>query len=95
MRVIVYHGYYGCESGCCGHIVDVYENDDNFDPENYWPHEGDKSKFDFDHPGFFDPVTQRYRGETPREFAERIVREKFGEDHVKDLDWEHCLILED
>lgn len=29
-------------------------------------------------------------GDDPRAFAERLVRESFGEEHVKDLDWEHC-----
>lgn len=35
LKVRVYHAGYGCESGCCGHIVEV----------------GDKiHKFNFDHP---------------------------------------------
>jgi hypothetical protein len=25
-QVIVYHSTYGCETGCCGHVVEVYEN---------------------------------------------------------------------
>lgn len=41
MRVVVYHSYYGCDTGCCGHVVAV----------------GDKEKFYFDHPYGEDPRT--------------------------------------
>lgn len=34
MKVIVYHDYFGCDTGCCGHTVEM----------------GDQSKFDFCHP---------------------------------------------
>ena len=34
MKVKVYHSYYGCDTGCCGHVVEV----------------GDKEKFEFTHP---------------------------------------------
>lgn len=34
----MYHSYYGCETGCCGHVVEI-------DTE-----QGTKSKFDFVHP---------------------------------------------
>jgi hypothetical protein len=32
-KVVVYHSYWGCETGCCGHIilVDDEEVDDSFD----------------------------------------------------------------
>jgi|RhiMethySRZTD1v2_1073278.scaffolds.fasta_scaffold71312_1 hypothetical protein len=33
--------------------------------------------------------------ETPREYAERIVAEELGSEHVADLDWDNCLIIED
>lgn len=33
-KVVVYHDYYGCDTGCCGHTIEM----------------GDKSKFLFDHP---------------------------------------------
>jgi hypothetical protein len=35
MKVVVYHGYYGCDTGCCGHVVTV---------------DGKHEKFEFDHP---------------------------------------------
>lgn len=41
--------------------------------------------FDFAHPWL--------RDESPREFAERWVREEFGEAHVADLDWENCDVI--
>lgn len=37
IKVRVYHSSYGCESGCCGHIVEI-DGDEN------------KSQFDFSHP---------------------------------------------
>jgi len=46
---------------------------------------GDKSRFVFDSP---------WPPETPREFAERLVREHFGEEHVMDLDWDNCVVEE-
>lgn len=77
MRVIVYHSYYGCETGCCGHTVEL---------------DNGEEKFEFDHPvgAWKDKLA-----ETPREFAERLVRETFGEEHVKDLDWDNCVIIDD
>ena len=41
-RVVVYHSYYGCETGCCGHTVEL----------------DGQEKFLFDHPGRNeDPLT--------------------------------------
>ena len=69
MKIIVYHALYGCETGCCGHYVEM----------------GDQRKYEFEHP----------YGDDPRAFAERLVRDAFGEEHVKDLDWENCEIRDD
>ncbi len=55
--------------------------------------DGTGGRFEFDHPGHF--VGRDYVEETPREFAERLVRERFGEEHVKDLDWENCVVSND
>ena len=30
-KVIVYHAYYSCESGCCGHIVELVDGRKEFD----------------------------------------------------------------
>lgn len=35
MKIIVYHSYYGCDTGCCGHAIEV-------DGKDCW--------LDFDHP---------------------------------------------
>lgn len=47
--------------------------------------EGGREEFMFDHPYNADP----------RKFAEDLVREVFGEEHTKDLDWENCIIEEE
>lgn len=73
-KIIVYHRYHGCETGCCGHAVAI-EHDDGRQEES----------FEFMHP--YD--------EDPRAFAERLVVEEFGAEHVADLDWENCIIEED
>ena len=26
MKIRVYHAYYGCDTGCCGHIVEILDN---------------------------------------------------------------------
>lgn len=68
MRIIVYHTSYGCESGCCGHTVEIELGDGATD-----------RKFQFAHPWDKDHL----------EFAKNLVAEEFGEEHVKDLDWEN------
>lgn len=70
MKVIVYHSYYGCDTGCCGHIVEL---------------DNGKTKFEFSHP--YDEDT--------RQFAKDLIKSTFGEEHIKDLDWEHCNIVDD
>jgi hypothetical protein len=69
-RVVVYHRGYGCETGCCGHAVNIDADADD-GPE----------KFSFGHPG---------DNEDPRDYAEKLVRLKYGEEHVADLDWDNC-----
>jgi len=70
MRVIVFHSSFGCDTGCCGHVVRL---------------DNGCEKFRFVHPGSDDP----------RAFAEDLIRESFGEEHVRDLDWEHCCVTDD
>lgn len=72
-RVVVFHGEYGCETGCCGHYVQI-------DPAG--PDE--QESFDFVHP----------YGRDPRAFAEDLVRQVYGEEHVADLDWENSLVVD-
>ena len=78
MRVIVYHGTYGCDTGCCGHWVEM----------------GDKSQFEFSHPWSDDWKS----GPTPEEiktFVIDMVTESFGAEHVADIDWDECLVIDD
>ena len=70
MRVVVYHTSYGCDTGCCGHVV---ESDDG------------QHRFNFIHP----------YGDDPRKFAEDMVRDEFGDEHVADLDWDSCIVSDD
>lgn len=89
-RVIVYHRGYGCDTGCCGHAVDVFPDDavtqPDFDP--YWSG-GERDKFVFDHP--YDDYDDAAR----LRWAQELVRRTYGEEHVKDLDWEHCIVSAD
>ena len=79
MKIIVYHNGYGCDTGCCGHVVEVSEG---VLVGGLLP----VDEFHFEHPS----EKQDYR-----EFAENLVRETYGEEHVKDLDWENCAVLYD
>jgi hypothetical protein len=91
--VIVMHGGYGCDTGCCGHrvlVVDpVPEDWAEFVGDRVWEAEcvpGAKEQgFDFAHP--HSPP------ETFRGWAEDLIAETMGEAHVADLDWDHCLVL--
>lgn len=29
MKILVYHTYYGCDTGCCGHRIEFYPTDDD------------------------------------------------------------------
>lgn len=46
---------------------------------------GDYEEFHFDHPLGQDPV----------EYAKQLVAATYGEDNVKDLDWENSVIVDD
>lgn len=70
-KVVVSHAGYGCDTGCCGHVIEV-------DGEEV-------GGFHFTHP----------YGEDPLEFAKRLVADELGPEHVADLDWENCVVLDD
>lgn len=76
MHIIVYHSYYGCDTGCCGHRIEV----DGIDKKFFFAHAYGKNDA--------TPPTE----EELKEFARELVREEFGEEHVKDLDWENSSI---
>lgn len=79
MRFVVYHKSYGCDTGCCGHYVDVFENTD---PGRF------TGQFQFTHPYTDDPSTFRT-------WAERLISDLYGPEHIEDLDWSNCQISND
>lgn len=80
-RVIVSHAGYGCDTGCCGHVIEV----DGVQV-------GD---FHFDHPYADYKLPPEERDAVYRKFAEELVRAELGEEHVADLDWDDCVIVDD
>lgn len=94
-KVIVYHRGYGCDTGCCGHVVEVFDDEvvarEGFDP--YWsggPYwSGRREHFSFTHPD--DDLDEAGKIAWAREF----VRATLGEEHVADLDWDHCIVSDD
>lgn len=82
LRVIVFHSGYGCDTGCCGHVVQL----------------GDKESFAFDHPwGVHETRYWRGDDgdefpEEIRAFVRELVTEEFGAEHVADIDWSECVV---
>jgi hypothetical protein len=79
MKIRVMHRGYGCDTGCCGHVIEV-------DGVEYRKKGGER--FHFDHP---DDTSQ----EAAKRFAEDLIRQEMGEEHVADLDWENCEVFYD
>ncbi len=83
-RIIVYHTEYGCETGCCGHAIQV-------DGETL------HRSFEFDHP--YDLYTFRDdpegRNHHIQEYVKEMVRAKMGEEHIKDIDFDECIVVDD
>jgi len=90
VKYIVFHTYYGCGTGCCGHTVvsapDDFQGDPLFDLED--SEDEEIHNFEFSHP--YGESEEGFKA-----FAEKMVRAKYGEAHVQDLDWEHCIIEDD
>jgi hypothetical protein len=89
-RVIVYHRYYGCETGCCGHAVLIGDEKTEMDMEysDVEPREDgtrEEERFGLmDHPA---------PGQSDADFVRRMVTLHYGEDHVADIDFEHCIVI--
>jgi hypothetical protein len=81
VRLIVCHRFYGCDTGCCGHALEVYG--DQADWDHGFPH---AEEWTFAHP---------YSKDDPLEWAKELVRDEFGEEHVADLDWENSFVTDD
>jgi hypothetical protein len=73
MKVVVYHGGYGCDTGCCGHWVEIYPDEDM-----------DKcyQRFNWEHP---EKGTD-FRA-WARELAEEFIRDRFP-DCLDTIDWD-------
>ena len=84
MKIYVEHSGYGCDTGCCGHVVTM-EDDSGRETE----------KFHFEHPGTMAFNSPRFILETDQEFARWLVEETCGAEHVADLDWDNCFIVSD
>jgi hypothetical protein len=114
-KVVVYHSPYGYETGCCGHVVELTEEEVKCPicdgrkkilvPSGVGegkPIVREAACMTCKGKGIIKPpqVEERFvfeenwedEPETAREFAERLVEEKFGKEHVADLDWENCVI---
>lgn len=74
-KILVTHEYYGCDTGCCGHVITV---------------DGGRYDFSFSHPWLKDEDD-----DDARKWAEDLVRQEFGEEHVADLDWENSVVIDD
>ena len=85
-KLVVFHGYYGCDTGCCGHYVGYVGPETTF--ESWGPEDVVGEKWEFSHP-------DGKSVEEMRAFAEQMIRDQFGEEHVADLDWENSRIIDD
>jgi hypothetical protein len=53
---------------------------------------GDKGGFQFTHPYSLDGSLTP---EEIKEFVIELVTDEFGSDHVKDIDWDECWVVDD
>ncbi len=83
-RIIVYHTGYGCETGCCGHAIEV-------DGEHL------HGSFEFDHPYDLYRFSNDVEGRDQhiQEYVKDKVRQQMGEEHIKDIDFSMCIVSDD
>lgn len=81
--VTVEHSYYGCESGCCGHVI--------------LDEAGEQLGWSFSHPNFWDAEVKAYLRDEERAAAERAyIAEILAEAKVEaDVDYENSNISDD
>ncbi len=82
VRVRVYHSGYGCDTGCCGHVVEITMPDGK-----------EKTRFEFDHPPYYprpSPLTSEDRDARwqawARKLAEETIRDRWPE-CIESIDW--------
>lgn len=95
MRLVIFHSEYGCDTGCCGHTVAILpEGSDD-------PWDGQNRHFEFNHPYLLKTtydkwgIVQRPYSDRLLEWAQELVTKTFGAEHVKDLDWDNCIVSVD
>lgn len=87
-RVVVYHTYYGCETGCCGHAVAIYDSEEEARAAKEDHDYGDRDRhFEFSHPYGADP-------EQLKTWARQFIVDALGEEHAADLDWDNCNVYD-
>ena len=79
MKVLVCHALYGCDTGCCGHVVIV---------EDEVGQRKQKGRFEFSHPDDMNEATIK-------EYIRAMVTDTLGDEHVKDIDFERCEVIDD
>lgn len=79
MRIFLTHGDYGCESGCCGHWIEI---------------EGERPKRLFSSFSFSHPYLWRVddKEEGVRKFIQDVVREELGEEYLDKIDYTQCVV---
>lgn len=94
-KILIYHTEYGCDTGCCGHALAVV--DDNFKGDWFdaYLESAPARHFAFDHPWLRSEMTKEERHHAAYAWAIGFIREQLGEEHVKDLDFENSVILDD
>jgi hypothetical protein len=75
MKVKVYHAQKGCETGCCGHIVEIGDDD--------------RTRFEFAHPDLprDEAKTDAAKKAWATELAREVIEENWPE-CLSSIDWE-------
>jgi hypothetical protein len=73
VRVKVYHSTYGCETGCCGHVIELIGEKPGY---------ARQSKFEFDHPWEQAETKEQWA----RDVAAEVINANWPE-CLEDIDW--------
>lgn len=85
----MYHSWYGCETGCCGHSLAIYDSEEEARAaKESHDYEYSGRHFEFAHPyGVTDP-------EQLKAWARQFIVDALGEEHAADLDWENSNVYD-